>query len=82
MQQKTQQRKWYIAEPSQYPVQQKADFSTTKAEKQALKEAKKLHKLQLMNAFGSSWKKHLNLTPIASKIEQIFLSFVKHPKHI
>jgi hypothetical protein len=50
----SQQRKFYVAEPSEYPMTHEPDFSTSKSEKQALKDAKKLHKLQLMNSFGAS----------------------------
>jgi len=80
MKNNNQQRKFYVAEPSEYPMVQNIDFSTTQAEKQALKDAKKLHKLQLMNAFGASWKKHLNLEQVSNDLRQVFQHFVKYAK--
>lgn len=55
MQQKNQQqRKYYVAEPSEYPMVPKFNFS--QPQKEQVKDAKKLFILEMLNKFGNGWR--------------------------
>lgn len=50
------QRKYYVAEPFEYPLVQKPDFSQTSKQKAEAKDVKKLFVLQMLNKFGNGWR--------------------------
>lgn len=50
-------QKFYVAEPAQYPMIQKFDFSISKEERKALNEVKTLFRLEMLNKFGNGWRK-------------------------
>lgn len=48
--------KFYVAEPSQYPMVPKFDFKQTKEERMQAKDAKMLFNLEMLNMFGNGWR--------------------------
>lgn len=52
-----QSRKFYVAEPNQYPMVQKHDFSLTPKERGIMNDIKKLFRLEMLNKWGNGWRK-------------------------